>query len=310
MNKNKLVFFTNDVELTSIVNNKQSIKTGKLVSTFGIPKLLEIYSGHHFFCTFFVTTDYAKIFPESVREIVKYGHEIGSHGVTHSNNDAFDLLNLEKQIQKLDYAKKTLEDISGEDVISFRAPALRVNKYTPRALMETGFKIDSSVASQRFDFFFSFGSKEKIKWLMSPRKPYRCSSNSLAKPGQSAIMEFPLISYLYPYIGTTLRIAPKITKMFRTLLTLEAELFDHYPVFLIHPNELILEIKEKNELNRRSDNYLDYLLKEKIRTYLKSKNLGDIAVQLLQEELKCFTKRGFKGICLSEYYNSIIKEQI
>jgi len=307
---NKIVFFTNDVELTSIVNNRQSIKTGKLVRDWGLPKLLDIYKQYQFCCTFFITADYAKAYPESVRKIVKYGHEIGSHGVTHYNKDAYDLLNLKDQIQKLDYSKKTLEDISGEEVLSFRAPALRVNQYTPRALMKTGFLIDSSVASQRFDFFFSFGSREKRKWLKAPRKPYRCSINSLAKSGQSTIIEFPLISYLYPYIGTTLRIAPEFTRVIRQLLCWEAEVFGHFPIFLIHPNELITEIKEKNILSRRSNNYLEYLVKEKIRTYLKSKNLGDIAAILLEDELKYFTKRGFKGICLKDYYKSNIKECI
>jgi peptidoglycan/xylan/chitin deacetylase (PgdA/CDA1 family) len=61
---------------------------------------------------------------------------------------------LEKQIRHLEETKKLLEDISGLEVISFRAPALRVNDDTPKALISTGYKIDSSVASQRFDFFY------------------------------------------------------------------------------------------------------------------------------------------------------------
>jgi len=61
---NNIIFFTNDVELTSIVNNRQSIKTGKLVSVSGLPKLLEYYNQFNYFCTFFVTVDYARAFPE------------------------------------------------------------------------------------------------------------------------------------------------------------------------------------------------------------------------------------------------------
>ena len=87
-------------------------------------------------------------------------------------------------------------------------------------------------------------------------------------------------------------------------------MFGHFPIFLIHPNELITEIKEKKISSRRSDNYLEYLVKEKIRTYLKSKNLGDIAAILLEDELKYFTERGFKGICLKDYYDSNIKEYV
>lgn len=66
-------------------------------------------------------------------------------------------------VDHLKTSKKLLEDLSGQEVISFRAPALRLNGYTPLALTEVGFKIDSSVASQRFDLFFSYGGRQKDK---------------------------------------------------------------------------------------------------------------------------------------------------
>ena len=45
---------------------------------------------------------------------------------------------------------------------TFRAPALRVNEYTVQALHKTGFLIDSSIASQRFDMFMSLGTIKKF----------------------------------------------------------------------------------------------------------------------------------------------------
>ena len=42
-------------------------------------------------------------------------------------------------------SKKILEDISGDEVITFRAPAARVQKNTAVALEKTGYKIDSSI---------------------------------------------------------------------------------------------------------------------------------------------------------------------
>ena len=176
----KVFFFTNDVETTSIVNHKLSDKTGEKVFKEGMPALLELYNKYNIRSTFFFTGYIAEKFPEIVKMIIPYDHEVGCHGYSHDVTLAFDMLSLNDQIEHLKKAKSILQDISGKQVVSFRAPALRVNKNTPKALEITGFKIDSSVAPQRGDFLLSYGSKNKIHWLLSPRKPYYTSKTNLA----------------------------------------------------------------------------------------------------------------------------------
>ncbi len=305
----KHVLFTNDVELTSIVNNTQSRETGELVAKIGLPRLLDLYADYNYKCTFFVTADYARSYPASLRDIIKDGHEIGSHGAAHGHDDSFDRMSFADQLRNLTYSKQLLEDIAGEEVISFRAPALRANANTPKALIEAGFRIDSSVASQRFDFFFSFGSKEKLSWLTAPRSPYYCSVNSLAERGSSGLLEIPLISFLYPYIGTTLRISPLVTIIFRELLNLEAVYRKRFPVFLVHPNELISEVPDPNMWGRRSKNLMEYILKEKFRTAIKRRNLGEYAAELVERELDYFKKKSYCGVRLVDVYKMITKEK-
>ena len=118
-------------------------------------------------------------------------------------------------------AKKILEDITGEEITTFRAPSLRTNRYTARALIETGHKIDSSVASQRFDLFLSFGSMRKINWMFAPRLPYHVDPSSLFKKGNSALIEIPLSATLMPYVGTTMRVFPNLSKMQHSILHFE-----------------------------------------------------------------------------------------
>ena len=96
------------------------------------------------------------------------------HGYDHSPDRAFDLMDLDEQIRELKRAKDVIEGVSGR-IYDFRAPALRINEYTIRALEETGFTTDSSIASQRFDGPLTFGSKRKLKWLVAPRSPYHPS---------------------------------------------------------------------------------------------------------------------------------------
>jgi peptidoglycan/xylan/chitin deacetylase (PgdA/CDA1 family) len=90
------------------------------------------------------------------------GHEIGCHGYDHSPEKAFDLLSYEEQVNELKKGKKAIGEVAG-GIESFRAPMLRINEATVRALEETGFRSDSSIASQRFDGPLTFGSKKKLK---------------------------------------------------------------------------------------------------------------------------------------------------
>jgi peptidoglycan-N-acetylglucosamine deacetylase len=163
--KDKYCLITNDVETTSLWNHRLSDKTGEIVFKEGMPLLLEAYKKYDVKATFFFTGHIARLFPDIVRMIIPYGHEVACHGLTHEPDKAFDILTLNEQIDQLKQAKDILEDICNLEVISFRAPALRVNKYTPEALAKAGFKIDTSIAPQRFDIFLSFGSVKKMKWF-------------------------------------------------------------------------------------------------------------------------------------------------
>ncbi|MFU8786935.1 MAG: polysaccharide deacetylase family protein, partial [Candidatus Izemoplasmataceae bacterium] len=125
------------------------METGKLVSTQGMPRLLDLYAEFRVKTTFFFNIDIVKCDPEVVKQVQKQGHEVACHGLSHESHQAFDVLSLEDQIRHLTTSKMILEDLCGQEVVSFRAPALRINGNTAIALAETGFRIDSSVASQR-----------------------------------------------------------------------------------------------------------------------------------------------------------------
>jgi len=304
MIKNKYSLFTNDVETTSIWLNTLRDETGLKVLKEGMPALLDLYAKYNIKTTFFFTGYIAKLIPEVVKMILPFGHEVGSHGMSHLKENGFDVMPLEKQIKHLKYSKQILEDISGEEVISFRAPALRVNQNTAIALTESNYLIDSSIASQRFDMFMSFGGLNKTKWLIAPRKPYRTKSDNLFRKGNGAILEIPISATLLPYVGTTMRIFPKITSVQRRLLNIESK-FSYKPiVFLIHPNEIIDESSEPRTIERRSNNYLLFLIQDALRARLKTKNLGGNCIELYNREISYFNKKKYSFLTFKEYYKS------
>lgn len=296
------ICLTNDVETTSIINGGLRDETGVRVWQEGLPLMLDLYAKYNIKATFFFIARFAKQHPEIVRMVQPAGHEVALHGLTHDHRYAFDSMSLQEQIEHLKEGKHILEDIAGEEVVSFRSPALRVNQDTARALREAGFRYDSSIAPQRLDIFLTLGSKHKLQWLAAPRAPYITSENNLARKQQSNtrtieqshIKEVPVSSFGVPYIGTAMRVAPHLNRLTRRLLYWETKDTDKVVNFLIHPIELITEPALNEQLENRSGSYIAYLIKDRLRHSLKQRNLGHKAVELFEEEIRFWQQHNYQ----------------
>lgn len=307
MSKDKFCLITNDVETTSILNHKLRDKTGEYVLKQGMPRLLDLYDKCGVKATFFFTGHIAALYPQVVKMAYDRGHEVGSHGLTHEVSQAFDVLTPDEQLSHLRQSKQILEDIIGDEVISFRAPAARVNEKFPQIMKEAGFKVDSSIASQRLDMFFSFGALKKLHWISAPRKAYLVNEENIFKKGDSEVMEVPISAVGFPYIGTFMRIAPGLNRMTRQLLYWETLCNGRQFVFLTHPNEFIDEDWEGGKIQRRASNYFSYLMGDVLRHKLKVKNLGEKALPIFERELEFFHEKEFNFLTCKDLYNLITK---
>jgi len=293
------ILMTNDVESFSIPLNRLDHETAKEVYKVGLPRLLDVYARHDIKCTFYFTGEIAEIVPEAVDLVLDHGHDIGCHGYDHSHEKAFDVMSFQEQVAELRKAKDVIEAIAGT-VRDFRAPALRINESTIRALEETGFNTDSSIASQRFDGPLTFGSKRKLKWLVAPRFPYYPSYNSVVKKGDSKILEIPISALVFSYIGTTMRVSPVILRYLEKVLFVESIMTERPLVFLFHPNEC-LDANSNVTPARRGGNTIEYIFGDVIRRELKIHNLGMRAVKLIDDVVKRAKEKGFEFESVQEY---------
>ena len=307
MKNDRICLITNDVETTSILNHKLRDKTGEYVLHQGMPRLLDLYEKYGVKATFFYTGHIAKLYPQVVKMAHERGHEVGSHGLTHEVSKAFDVLPPGEQLLHLKQSKQILEDIIGDEVVSFRAPAARVDKGFPEILHEAGFRVDSSVSSQRLDMMFSFGALKKLHWLTAPRQAYFTQNDNIFKKGESDVLEVPISAFGFPYIGTFMRIAPALNRMTRHVLYWETLCNGRQFVFLTHPNEFIDEDQETTEIERRGSNYISYLLGDVIRHKLKVKNLGEKALPIYERELAFFKGKSFEFLTCKDLYNRKIQ---
>ena len=296
------LILTNDVEEVSIVNNNLNYNIAKKVATEGLPKLLKLYSKYEIRATFYFTGTFAKYFPEAVLEVLRQGSEVGCHGYSHLYSHAFDVMPIDQQYSHLLNAKKILEDIAGK-IVSFRAPALRLNSNTVKILKHLDFNTDSSVAPQRFDGPLTSGSLNKLSWILSKRKPYFVGE-TLYKEGNSNLLEIPVSSFVFGYQGTTLRFSPNLNSIVESFLLSESKKNNYPLVFLFHPTEAVKEKRGKKS-DRRSKTLLGYVLADKLRRTLKLKNLGPESLILLENLIKRHKDKDALFMTASDYFTKV-----
>ena len=280
---------TCDVEEHSIEKNTLDDNIIDMVHNQGLPRLLKLFDKHELKCTFFFTGYYAEKCPESLIFVKDKGHEIGCHSFSHDPVLALDRLTFSEQYKEITKAKKTIEKIVGK-IDSFRAPALRINKYTFEALILAGFNFDSSICPRRFDGPFSSGFTEKLKWISAREGIQRIKSKLIP---QKSIVEVPISANIIPYIGTLSRISPELMDILRPSVFKRSKKLGLPVVFDTHPNECV-DITNEPFTTRRSKNIISYFFSDLLRHRLKLKNLGKNAIPLLDKEIIEAKKNGFQ----------------
>ena len=143
----------------------------------GTRRLLDLLDVHATKATFFVLGTVAETFPDLLREVVRRGHEIGTHGYAHRRLDTIDERTFRADLRR---SVAAIETACGVRPRGHRAPEFTILRRTAWAfaiLAEEGFLYDSSVFPIRHR---RYGIPD------APRYPYRVSTPA------GDLMELPL----------------------------------------------------------------------------------------------------------------------
>ncbi len=118
-----------------------------------VDRILGLFSDSDVKATFFTLGWVAQRYPALIRRMVEQGHEIASHGMSHvrvtqQNRDEFK--------QDVVRTKALLEDVSGQDVIGYRAASYSIgasNLWALDVLKETGHLYSSSIYPIKHDLY-------------------------------------------------------------------------------------------------------------------------------------------------------------
>lgn len=186
--------------------------------------------------TFFITAETASIYPAELEKLRAQGHEVGCHGLTHGNEENYNLMPEDMQKEYIEKATGLLQDLTGSHVCAFRSPRVKTSATTLKLLSRYGYTTDSSVCSQRVDFVSS--NLINFNWLLAPRRSYHPHERNAFKPGNVPIWEVPVSAIMLPFISTTLRVfGLTFMRFLFNLLYTEARHTGKPIVYLAHPTE-------------------------------------------------------------------------
>jgi polysaccharide deacetylase family protein (PEP-CTERM system associated) len=142
-------------------------------------RILELFDESDVKASFYVLGWIAERFPALVRRIVDSGHELASHGYSHirvvqQTPDQFR--------QDITRTKKLLEDVSGLQVLGYRAASYSIgseNLWALDVLEDTGYQYSSSIYPIKHDLY---GMPE------APRFPFRLRERGILEIPVSTVM--------------------------------------------------------------------------------------------------------------------------
>lgn len=114
----------------------------------GVEFVASLLEAHDVRGTFFVLGEIAEERPDMVADLAGRGHEVASHGYSKSHPD-LRAQSREVVVEELESSKAILEDVTGESVEGFRAPAFSQDDDVLAALADVGYHYDSSVVPGR-----------------------------------------------------------------------------------------------------------------------------------------------------------------
>lgn len=107
--------------------------------------ILDLLNQYNQKATFFILGQVAEKYPELIKKISAFDHEIASHGYSHKPLCDLSEAELEKEIE---LSKNILKNIINKEIKGFRAPNFSINnktKYAFKILEKYNFQYDSSV---------------------------------------------------------------------------------------------------------------------------------------------------------------------
>lgn len=148
-----------------------------------VERVLALLEARGVNATFFVVGEVAREYPDLIARVAEAGHEVASHGHTHTPLSALDPASFRTELA---VSAAAIRDAVGDDPVGFRAPNFSVTRETAWAfdvLRAAGLRYDASVFPVRTPMYGVTGS---------PIHPYAPAADDPFAAGHGdGLVEFP-----------------------------------------------------------------------------------------------------------------------
>ena len=211
------VLLTFDVDADSSVRGPYSGRAdepvarskGQFGHKVGLPRILNLLDKYSIKSTFFVPGWTAETYPESVREVVRRGHEVGVHGYKHEN-----LAQLDSQKDETEILRKSIERLQaivGQKPAGFRAPDWEFSPYTIENLLNFNLRYDSSLMDDEKPYVIKHQGKPTgmvelpVSWLLDDWSIFEVHRRPPSEAFNAWMQEFnALYAAKVPYFNLTM----------------------------------------------------------------------------------------------------------
>lgn len=152
-----------------------------------VNRVRSLLAAHDTTATFFVVGDVAEQYPDLLAALAADGHDLASHGQTHT--PVFDLDRASFREELID-SRDAIETATGQSVAGFRAPNFSITHETAWAfdvLSEVGYAYDSSVFPVKTPMYGVSGAP-LAPYRIDPQTPFSVS----AAAASSGLIEAPV----------------------------------------------------------------------------------------------------------------------
>jgi peptidoglycan-N-acetylglucosamine deacetylase len=165
----------------------------------GTPALLDLLGAEKVPATFFTTGEVAARYPETVKRLVRDGHELGCHGMTHRAFTSLDPVTARSEIEESAAILRRFAPVT-----SFRAPYLQFPPAYVEMLEQNAFTLDSSQAKYKLAYYRDRASPRIT------RVPASVTSSVLRLPrvvrtAYLSALSTPVVLFVHPWEFVDLR---------------------------------------------------------------------------------------------------------
>ena len=148
---------------------------GRFAPLCGTPRILKVLKEYNLKATFFTGGWDAERYPDVIKAIFDYGHELAAHGFAH---EPFDRLEEEDERGRLQLTHEILSNLLGVPPKGWRAPGGSISARVPFIIKNMGYVYDSSFNNDDMPYMLQIDGKETglvelpFQWILDDAPLY------------------------------------------------------------------------------------------------------------------------------------------